>query len=791
MNDPEIGATVSVDEDRMAQIFEEEKAKMEEEEEQLKLLATQIEGKFNTDAGQRQRKEGEWYWAERLMLGSMWRYWNRWSTENSEDPFDIKDSDYVSQDKPEFNIVKPKIKIGQAQLEMLQFGAGTDKNFDIKAKKPVAMDSLKASKAPVFYPDGQSPMMNPETQQPMTVGELAMQQSQADDEKARKMDEECWSQMSGANYGVKIRQGFSDALWYGTAIYKGPFNNNKCKKVRYQTRGSDGRTLWVSAYTEEPAPDFERVNPWLFYPDHRALSIEEAEHASVVHIYTPTQLRQLTKQDGFRVNKIAELLKQPSRSNYYQAFRARAIQYNNSKFLDNKYVCLEWHGTVGKDHLQRLGIDPPYENPYDLYKAEIWVCQGEVIYASLEMLEADNCLPFAVTCWEPDPASIFGFGAILLRDAQRVVNMTYQMLLDNAGLCAMPQVGIDKESFKPEDGKPVLMPGKVWVKTENGQGQSVKDAIEFFYPENNIEMLSRVLNMAREFGEEESIIPLMAGGLDDPQVSDGGATGMALRLQSSTTVLSSKARQWDDNITKKVVSWFYEWNMQYSQKEDIKGDYDIDVQTSTAYLNKVIGQRDIERLSLQASQDPDMKILVDRTALLRAQLVGMNIPYDSIVRSPEQVKILQQQAAEAAAKNPDPQTMKGQADMINAQAHMQSVENDKAELEFKANQGLEEARMAHEQAQANYATRNNEATARAIESQADKDIAMMELAAKDKQAADKLYVDLNLSKEDKETSDFIAGVDIHQKQQKLDIEQQKVELTKEELALARKKGSGI
>lgn len=764
-----------VSEQDMQAIYEQEMAAMQreaEQEEQIKSLAKQIEGKFNTDAGQRQRKESEWYWAERLMLGSMWRYWNRWSTDNSDNPFEIKERDYIDTDRPEVNIVKPKIRIGQAQLEMMQFGAGTDKNFEIKARKPVDVEKAKRSEAPVFYPDGQTPMMDANGQQ-MTLGQLALRQSQEDDDKAHLMDEIVWGQLQAVEYGRKIRLGFQDMLWYGTAIFKGPFNNSQCKKVRYQMQGPQG-PMWISAYTEEPAPDFERVNPWLFYPDHRALSIDEAEHASVVHIYTPTQLRQLIKRDGFRTEAIGRLLKQAPRSNYYQAFRARAVQYNNTKFLDNKFVVLEYHGTVGMDDLGRLGIDPPYKNPFDMYKAEVWVCQGEVIYACLEMLEADNCLPFAVCAWEPDPASLFGFGAIMLRDAQRVVNMTYNEILDNAGLSAGPMVVLDKEAIKPIDNKMELTPRKVFYFTETGLGKSVADCIQFINIPNNNEQIQQVLEMARQFGDEESMMPLLAGGLQDPQVGDTGATGIALRLQSSTTVLSSKARSWDDNITKPVVGWFYEWNMQYSPRDDAKGDFNVDVQTSTAYLNKIIGQRDIERLMAMTTQDPDLAMRVDRGELAKAMLMGMNLPYDSTVRDDDTVERMKQAQAEQAKNNPDPAMLKAQADITNANAHLMSVQNDAAELEFKKQQGAVEARLEHEQAMANYATRNNEAIARTIDSKAKQDVAIFQATTKNQQAAQKLVTDLHIAQQEQDTSRFIAGVQAGQQQQKLHLEERNV-----------------
>ncbi len=529
----------------------------------------------------------------------------------------------------------------------------------------------------------------------------------------------------------------------------------------------------------------------MFYPDSRVICIDDAEHATLVHVYNATQLRRIALQQGFRKEKIAKLLAESPKGDYYQAFRARAIQYDNSKFLDGKYVVLEWHGTVGIDTLGRLGIEPPYENPLDMYKAEVWVCQGEVIYACLEMLEADISLPFAVNTWEPGPASLFGFGAILRRDAQRVVNINYQQVLDNAGLSAGPMAVVNKEMFKPADGKPEIAPFKIWYFTENGTGASADQAVQFITIPNNSEFLMQVLGMAREFGNEESIIPLIAGGLGDPQVGDTGATGMAMVMQASTSVLSSKAREWDDNVTKVVVNWFYEWNMQYSSKEDIKGDYDIDVQTSTAYLNKVIGQRDIERVCIEAAQNPEVAKIIKIDEAYRARFAGMNIPYDSIVRTKEEVAVLEQKAAEAAKNNPDPATVKAQADMVNAEARMGAVQNDAERLEYDKQQGMVLAQIEHDKNTANYETRNNEAIARAMDAAAKKDIAVLQLAAKDKQTAQSLMVDLEIAQDEAEKSQFVAGVQAQQQARKLDIEQQNADAKQEELRLKRETGEGI
>jgi len=761
-----------------------------EKDRQLEAIAKQIEGKFTQDCSRRARKEREWILSEQLLMGSTFRFYGK--NTNTDMPYtsgqmSSKDGYGLGyfNDRPEHNIVRSKLEIAKAQLEMLQFGAGTDKNFTIRSKD-YAEDYQELQNQPAYHPDGVTPMQD-EQGQPMTIGQLVNIANAKEADAAKQMDEEVFCQLSHAKYGKKMREGFDDLLLYGTAIYRGPINNVKTNKVRKQLQTSDGKSVWVTSYSETPAPDFEKIIPWLFYPDHRALCIEEAEHASVVHLMNSKMLRNLLRREGFMKDQITDLLKNKPTASYYQSFRNRAADYDNSDYMKDKYVVIEWHGTVGIDDLKNLNIDPPYENPLDVYRAEIWVCQGKVLYASLEMLEADDELPFAVSVWERDPSNFFGFGAILLRDAQRVVNKTYQMILDNAGLVALPQATINKEMVKPIDGKPEIAPGKVWY----GEYPNTKagDFVEFFTPPVALKELSGVLQMAKDFGNEESLIPLIQGGMSDPNIADAGATGMAMIMQASTSVLSSKAREWDDNITRKVVTWFYEWNMQYSDKEQIKGDYDVDVQTSTAYLNKVMGQRDIERLCLEYAQNPEVQDLVNGDELYRARLAGMNIPFDLIVRSQEEVDKIRQQRAQN--QQPNPEDIKAQAALVASQAKMAQVENQSKQMEFDAQQGYEEAQMDHQEKMAQYAVRDKEQEARRLESNNQIQLQLLEMQQRHARDAERTMLDANKHVDKMRADKMKIGIKAFQDQQNLNIKEREMKVKEEEVKQVKKTGKGF
>src|SRR5690606_38419117 len=159
----------------------------------------------------------------------------------------------------------------------------------------------------------------------------------------------------------------------------------------------------------------------------------------------------------------------------------------------------------------------------DEYYGEVWVCEGKVIRVALESIEASFRPPYYVSVWEKDPASIFGFGIpLMMEDAQRVVNETWHMILDNSYRSSGPQIAMNKRLVEPANGKWEFGPDQLWYLTEDDI--TIQQAIQFFNIPNVTELLVPILQMARGFGEEESCIPLIAAGLESPQMGES-ATG--------------------------------------------------------------------------------------------------------------------------------------------------------------------------------------------------------------------------------------------------------------------------
>lgn len=752
--------------DEQLELSPEEMLALQEEQARLREnmfsnLAATINGKLQTRMGYRKQKENQWLESTRLYLGSLASY----NIITSEWPMGLPNTgsprDGLTH-RPEFNIVRDKCELAMAQTITNQFAAG-DKNWALKA--PPVCDLDPQDMALVAQETGNA-NMSPE--------EMMVY-------KADLMEKEIENHLICTKYGREMRRAMADRVILGTGILKGPKNVGYQKKIYEKQTTSDGQTIRVPRFTEQKIPCIYRVNPWFFFPDETATDVKQAEDSIEVHPMTKTELRELLYRQGFMPDQIELCLGEEPRTYVNSPFNDPAFLTQGINTMKNKYLVLEYHGPLKKADLALMGVESVINDPVDELYGEVWVCNSRVIRIALEDLEGCYRIPYKMCVWEPDPATPFGFGIpMLIRDQQRVVNESYKMILDNAGVSAGPQVVVDTTLIKPADGGMACTPWKVWYSTEFGA--DVTKAIQFFIPDNAFEGLSALLGLSRSFADAESSIQsLIGGGLGSPQAQDSSATGLMIMNQNATAPLFFKAEEWDDAITYPIIEDMYDWEMQYNPKEIIKGSYDIDVRTSTSYLRGQMEQQKLQMLRQEIAQGSPIGEWINMDELAMASLAGMKLPYAGIVKSPAQVE---QERANRPPPPPDPQLLKAQADMEKVQIEKQRLEFEMQVSERDAMMKSQEAQMEYEAQMRTAVTREREAQASAIKAQLDYLAAMAHLASQDEQNRSKILADLEKTKATLQVEKYLAGFDMA-------VKAKDQELKSEELKLKKQGKSGI
>lgn len=708
----------------------EEQARLEEEERQrkeleLEHLANSIHSKFCDRAARRTAKENQWLRSAQLYYGKLAirGYYNKGET-----PWDSR----VTKDRPDVNIVRSKCSIAIAQTVSMQFGT-SNKNWDLfPSKHDASAENATACVA---------------------------------------MSDVIEAQLEDSNYSYHCRKAMWDRVILGTGVMKGPLSTGKLTRSYTQIEGTP---TWIPDVTVDTAPIITRINPWFFYPDETVETTECLEDSIEVHPMSALQLKKYMKHSGFAAEAIAKVLENKPdeyRSNNWAEFAK--LSENNPDLYKNKYLVMEYHGPITRTQLNNLCIEPSYDSINEEYYGEVWVCQGQVIRIELESIEASYRIPYYMCTWEKDPASVFGFGVpLMMEDAQRVVNQSWHMILDNSSLSSGPQVAMQKDLIEPANGKWELTPGQLWYLTD--PQATVGQAIQFFTIPNVAGNITPIMQMAQGFAEEESGIPLITAGLQSPEVGDT-ATGQLMMRTASTTLLDFMSEDWDDNMTSPIIEQWYAWNMQYNPKPEIKGAFSVDVRTSTEYKNKQLHLRDLEKLSVEAAQNPELAKNLNLGALARMRIEMMNLPSKSVIKPLEQV---QQEEAEAAANaGPDPT-------ILELQLKSREIAVKEAQLQLESQQMQQREIWEHEERMAANRARLVESEARVAVSQNEKEIALIELAQRDKENSDRLLAQYQINRENNHTKVFMGSMEEARKQQEADSYQAEIDL-------ARNQGHGI
>lgn len=689
-----------------------------EQEAILESLANSVTSKFEDRARRRSVKENQWLRAANLYYGNL-------SVPNyykSETPFELG----IYSRAPDVNVVRSKCSIAIANSVSMQFGT-SNKNWDL-------------------LPDKRS------TDPLNTVA-------------CEEMSNEIETQLEETKYAFHARRAMWDRAVMGTGILKGPISIGTMERAYTQMEGT---STWVPSVSVNYNPTTVRVNPWFFYPDESTEDVGLLQDSIEVHPMSALELKKYMEHPGFKADAIARVLENtPEEFTSANYAKFAELSEANPVLFKGKYMVLEYHGPITRTQLDKLEICPTYDSANDEYYGEVWVCQGEVIRIELETIEASFKIPYYICVWEKDPASVFGFGIpLMMEDAQRVVNEAWHMILDNSALSSAPQVGMHKHLVEPANGKWEFAPKALWYLTDNQA--RIEDAIQFFNVPNVTANIVPIMQMAMAHGEEESGIPLIAAGFESPQVGDT-ATGQLVARHASTTLLDFMSEDWDDNITAPLIQAYYAWNMQFNEKSEIKGNFSVDVRTSTEYKNKQIHIRDLEKLSVECAQNQEMAKWVDQGALQRARLTLMTLPTRDIIKSPEQVA--QEDQERAANQQPDPK-------ILELELKSREVAIKEAQLELEANQMQQREEMEHlERMTANQA-RLIESEARVAVSQNEKETEILKLAQRSEETAMKLLSQEKIARENNLTKTFNSSLQETRKQQENQIWQDELNFKK-------------
>ena len=556
------------------------------------------------------------------------------------------------------NITRAKTNQAEARLYDMLFPTD-DKNWGVTPTPVPELQGALSNERPLTDPATGQPLVDPATGQPATVADAARQLVEEAKKRARGMEEEIEDQLTEALYNTKARDVIHDACVYGTGIIKAPVVVGRDRRSWVEEMDPEtGDAIHVLSYTNDPRPGVQHVPVWDFFPDMSAPKVEDAEFFFERAYLTKRDVRKLVESPHYMREQIAIVLKDEARSTQIASDhlnKLREISGIETQIDDNRYEIWKYSGPIDKEDLVACGCDltdEQLDDPMVEMYGVVEFCGTRVIKAHLNPMDT-NEMPYSVFCYEKDDSSIFGFGVPhMTRNPQRVINAAWRMILDNGGLAVGPQIVVNRNLVRPADGDWNIRGRKVWEMED--KTRSVGEVFGMYEISSHQQELANIFTMARQLADEEPSLPMIAQGEQGTHTTRT-AHGMSILMNSANVVLRRAVKNFDDDVTTPVIRRFYDWNMQYNDKDDIKGDYEVDARGSSVLLVKEMQAQNLMVLATNFAAHPIFGPMTKAPELYRKVVQAHHIAADDVVLSDEEIQAMQQQMQEMAAQGGAPQ----------------------------------------------------------------------------------------------------------------------------------------
>jgi len=551
-----------------------------------------------------------------------------------------------------------------------------DRNWGIQPTPDPEIMGMTKKNDPAADPRTGQQLVDLKTGQQLRVRDVARAVMQMAREKAEAMQREIEDQLVECDYNGELRKVIHHAAVLGTGVVKGPIVESRVRKAWQPRVDASGQQVHVIEMVKELKPASFSIDPRNVWPDpacgdniHNGKGIYERQQM------TSKQIRELAKQPGYMREQLRKVLEEgPKKSATFQELKDE----DQRDIARDTYEVWEYWGEIEPEDLRAAGVQVGAEE--DILKATsacVVFVNNTVVKAYLNPLE-DGQLPYDFYVWEKVANSVWGYGIpYLMRAQQKVLNAAWRQMMDNAGVSSGPQIVVKPGTITPADKQWQLSARKIWYATDDVD--DVRKAFTTFEFNSHQEELANIIKMATELGDQETGVPTIMQG--EKGAAPDTVGGMQMLMNSANVVLRRLVKQFDDMVTKPHIRRYYDYNMMYSEDEEIKGDFQIDARGSSALLIRDIQNQAFLNL-LAAGANPVYGMYLDTEKLFKKALQAQHVDPADVFKSEEEIEqIKEQQKAAAGQPQPDPRIAAAQ---IRAQTDIQKVQaqnqGDMAEL---------------------------------------------------------------------------------------------------------------
>lgn len=477
--------------------------------------------------------------------------------------------------------------------------------------------------------------------EPLTPEEVAAAVREFAERRADNMEREIKDQLDEMpiEYPQLCKMVLHSGTLYGWGVLEGPLTRAKEEKV--YAKQENGQ--WGPVTKRIPRPDFEHVRSWDIYPDMSAKHWNNQEGLFRRFIFSRHDLTKLIERDDIMKEELKEYLRTHTDGNYkaetYEAeLRVLDQTMNVQKVEKRRYEVYRYFGFVAATEMAAIGVDVLEKDLYKSMLVDIWVIpgggEGTIIKAEKAIFGehvGDQYHPFFYD--DEEEAGLLGISLpSILRDSQLKLAATDRMLMDNGAACLGPIVVADKSRLAREN-KNVEIGAFTTIYTDTSEDPANNTkVVESFQVESHIREL---LELRREykqiFDDEANLNPLTMG--------DPNGVGEAFRTSGNLSQLTGGAHMMTkdqvrafDRFTDSVIGSIVRWNIRFTDKPEIKGDFKAVARGTISLVAKEV--RGAALAQWRTTLTPREQVVLKTWNLMSSELKSRDLTVDDILLDP-------------------------------------------------------------------------------------------------------------------------------------------------------------
>lgn len=476
-----------------------------------------------------------------------------------------------------------------------------------------------------------------------------------------KMEKEIADQLNKGKAFQAIGKTILQQHYLGTGIAKFQISVNQNEKWK------QGPTGWNLENNEAPFPEIKFVSWFDVFFDPYSKSKEQSNGVIEYHVMKRSDLLALPESQGFKPDKIEEIILNNPEGNhtdldYETTIRGVNDQDQNVQKNDNYFDVYEAWVELPGNKLIDYGFDNVEEiKPTGAYKVCCWVCANVTIKLIMNPLMPQK-IPYFIVPYEENTSTVNGTGiGENLFGVQEVINSSTRATVDNGAFSHAPITEVNVDLLKSGENAPsVLKPRGIYYR----EGGDPKEPMLRFHniPENS-GVLNNIYNMFSKIGEDATGI---SGSTEESMPAANAAQGGVSMVLSQKNILQrTVVGNIDKYLYQPMIEMYYNFNMQYNQKDDIKTAAKIQANGVTSIIAKEMRSQQLMAFAQLTNNEIDSNI-VNRKEVLEELATSLDQDGEKLVYSDVDAQERSKQNQEGQMQAAQAQ-QKGVIDQINAE----------------------------------------------------------------------------------------------------------------------------